>query len=231
MQVHKYAYKNVMGTKVKMCGLTRAEDVQLACNAGAGFLGFIIEAPSHRSLSVGQASTLSAPYQGKVSRVAVTVNASDRLIKTICKQMQPDFIQFHGDESPSHIKAIAHQYNIRTIKAIAISAPADWEIANTYRHITDIILFDRKAPPYQPRGGHGQVFDWSLLPHANLPEPWVLAGGLTPDNVATALSQTRAPILDVSSGIEQKVGLKDPQKITAFMEAVQYAQTHKPLWT
>ena len=213
-----------MNTHVKICGLTRPEDVEAAIRYGASFLGFIVEAKSARRLSVVQAAKLSLPAKSSAKTVAVTVNANDELIEAIITQMQPDYIQLHGDESVDRVAEIARNFTTKTIKAIPVSTPADMITAEQYAGVADFILYDAKPPKGETvRGGHGLSFDWNILTTSPLPKTWALAGGLNPENAAEALRRTNAPILDVSSGVERSAGLKDAAKIKAFMEAVKGA--------
>ena len=210
-----------MNTHVKICGLTRPEDVEAAIRYGASFLGFIVEAKSARRLSVVQAAKLSLPAKSSAKTVAVTVNANDELIDAIATQMQPDYIQLHGDESVDRVAEIARKFSVKTVKAIPISTPADMITAEQYAGVADFILYDAKPPKGETvRGGHGLSFDWNILTTSPLPKTWALAGGLTPQNAAEAIRRTNAPILDVSSGLEASAGVKGARKIAAFMKAV-----------
>jgi len=210
-----------MSRQVKICGLTRAEDVEAAIYYGADFLGFIVEAKSPRRLSVGAAATLAAPAKDIIPRVAVTVNAGDDLLSRIMDEMNPDYIQCHGDESPARLANIGKRFGVKMIKAVPVSTPSDMITAEQYAGVCDFILYDAKPPKNaEVRGGHGLAFDWNILRRAPLPETWALAGGLSPDNAAEAVQQTNAPILDVSSGVEASAGVKDERNIQAFMDAV-----------
>jgi len=141
--------------------------------------------------------------------------------------MQPDYIQLHGDESIERVAEIARRFNIKTIKAIAVSTYADMIAAEQYAGVADVILYDAKPPKGETiRGGHGLSFDWNILTSSPLPKTWALAGGLTPENAAEALKRTAAPILDVSSGVEASPGLKDPKKIKIFVDAIQSLSGH-----
>ena len=206
-----------MIAKVKICGLTQSQDVEAAIRYGADYLGFIVEAKSARRLSVREAARLSLPAKGIIPRVAVTVNAGAALISNIVSQMQPDFIQFHGDETPQYVAEVGRDHNVGIIKAVSLSSQTDILAALDYVGFADFILFDAKGPKGGARGGHGVSFDWKLLKNAALPQNWFLAGGLNPDNVTKALRLTAAPILDVSSGVETKSGIKSTHKIAKFM--------------
>lgn len=209
-----------MTPRVKICGLTRPEDVEAAILHGSDYLGFIVEAKSKRRLSVAEAARLSLPAKGIIPRVAVTVNADDDTLKSIIEHMQPDFIQFHGDETPAHLARINRDYGVRTIKALPVASHEDMTAAIEFSGFADYLLFDAKPQKgEQVRGGHGVAFDWNILRTAALPKTWFLAGGLNPDNVKDAL-KTRAPILDVSSGVESAPGSKDHGKIEAFIKCL-----------
>jgi len=214
-----------MMTRVKICGLTRPEDVSCAIEHGAAFLGFIVECPSKRRLSVAQAATLAGPAKGLAARVAVTVNPNDDLIDRILDQMQPDYIQLHGDETPARTAEIAKRCdlkNTKIIKAVGIASDEDMKTAETYAGMADFILYDAKPPKGESiRGGHGVAIDWNIIARAPTPKVFAVAGGLNPENVSRAIASTRAPILDVSSGVESSPGRKDHKKITAFMTEVQ----------
>jgi phosphoribosylanthranilate isomerase len=210
-------------THVKICGLTRAEDVNAAIEAGASYLGFIVEAPSKRKVSVTQAAKISAPASGIISRVAVTVNPDDALLTRIMAEMAPDYIQCHGDESAARVAEIARTYNVKTIKACGIASDEDMKTAEYYSGVCDFILYDAKPPQNDPiRGGHGTLINWGLIRNAPTPKVFALAGGLNPQNVGRIARDVNAPIVDVSSGVESKAGIKDANKIHAFMEAVRH---------
>ena len=153
--------------------------------------------------------------------MAVTVNADESLLSRIMTEMSPDYIQCHGDETPERLADIAVRFKVKTIKAVAIAMPADMIKAEAFAGAADFMLYDAKPPKGETiRGGHGISFDWNILTSAPLPKLWALAGGLTPENARVAVSKTKAPILDVSSGVESAAGIKDAFKIQAFMEAV-----------
>ena len=210
-----------MRTQVKICGLTRPEDVEAAIRYGADYLGFIVEAPSKRRLSVSQATKLSLPAKGIIPRVAVTVNADDEVLSQIMTDMQPDYIQLHGDEDVHRVAKIAKKFKVRTIKAIAIATQSDLITAAQFAGVADMILLDAKPPAGSDvRGGHGITIDWSIIKTAPLPKTYLLAGGLRPDNAAEALAITHAPILDVSSGVETSPGIKDRRKIKTFIASI-----------
>ena len=203
-----------MITRVKICGLTRPEDVICAVKNGAGFLGFIVECPSKRRISVAEAAAL-APYANDIARVAVTVNPSDDLIDLILAEMKPDYIQLHGDEPPARAAEIAKR--CKMIKAVGIASDADMKTSETYAGVADFILYDAKPPKDEAvRGGHGVAIDWDIIARAPTPKVFAVAGGLNPDNVARAIATTRAPIVDVSSGVEVSPGVKSHEEVENF---------------
>lgn len=207
-----------MTSHVKICGLTRPEDIACAVENGAGFLGFIVECPSKRRLSVAEVAALT-PYAADIPRVAVTVNPSDDLIDRILDEMKPEYIQLHGDETPARAAEIARHCPI--IKAIGIASDEDMKTSETFAGIAEFLLYDAKPPKGETvRGGHGVAIDWTIIASAPTPKTFAVAGGLRPDNVAQAITATRAPIVDVSSGVESSPGVKDHSKIKAFMDAV-----------
>lgn len=206
-----------MPTQVKICGLTRAEDVETAQAAGADFLGFIVEVKSARRLSIAQAAALIKDV--KVNTVAVTGDPSDQLVADI-KAAGFSHIQLHGFETLARVAEIA-RIGLSVIKAVPVDSRDEVALATDYSGAADLILFDAKppkgAPKDAPRGGHGLRFDWSILTGAALPKQWALAGGLTPDNVAQAIRHTNAPIVDVASGVETSPGIKDAALIKVFI--------------
>lgn len=199
----------------------RPEDVETAVRYGADYLGFIVAAASPRRLTIEQAARLAGPVKGIVPRAAVTVNADDDMLTAIMSQMSPDYIQCHGDETPERIAEIARKFAVKTIKACAVANDEDMKRASEFSGAVDLILFDAKPPKGSDvRGGHGIKIDWDIINRAPTPSRFMLAGGLTPENVRAAINAVRAPIVDVSSGVETSPGVKDPAKIKAFMDAV-----------
>ena len=155
--------------------------------------------------------------------MAVTVNAGDDVLAQIMAEMSPDYIQCHGDETPQRVAEIARKFSVKTIKACAVAVDEDMKTAEAYSGAADLILFDAKPPAGSDvRGGHGLKIDWDIIRRAPLPKRYMLAGGLTPQNIAAAVAATRAPIFDVSSGVEASAGIKDAQKIEALINAVKH---------
>jgi phosphoribosylanthranilate isomerase len=209
-----------MKTKVKICGLTRAEDVSVALSHGADFLGFIIDAKSPRKLSIVEAQPLFEMSQSRAHRVAVTVNPDRDLLQRIAKTLKPDYVQFHGDETVQSLAEIAKRFDFKIIKAFPITSDEDMKSAGEYAGVVDLILYDAKPPNGSDiRGGHGIAIDWDIIRKAPRPKLYALAGGLNPENVTHALAATQAPIIDVSSGVETEPGVKDAKKIEAIIDA------------
>lgn len=204
-----------MDTHVKICGLTRPEDVAVAQTAGADLLGFIVEARSPRKLILADAANLIKGLTAQT--VAVTVDPDDRLVEGI-KAAGFTHIQLHGFESLDRTAEIARQ-GLIVIKAVPVATDDDVKLATEYSGAADLLLFDAKPPQESDqRGGHGIRFDWSVLRRAPLPKRFILAGGLTAETIRAAVTETRAPIVDVSSGVESAPGIKDAILINAFME-------------
>jgi phosphoribosylanthranilate isomerase len=213
-----------MSLVVKICGLSTPETVDAALSAGADWLGFVFFPKSPRHVRLEQAARLGRMVGGTAQRVALSVDASDDQLATIVEALQPDCLQLHGSESPDRVAAIRSRFGIPVMKAIGIGGSGDLARATDYLPVVDWLLFDAKPPrdAHLP-GGNGRSFDWTLLAGLDLPKPHMLSGGLDSDNVATALAVTRAPGVDVSSGVERSPGAKDPALIHAFVAAARGA--------
>jgi phosphoribosylanthranilate isomerase len=213
-------------TQAKICGVTTPEAVSAAVAGGAGYLGFAFFEKSPRNLAPADAARLVAPVrQGSAARmVALVVDPSDADLDHILAAFTPDLIQLHGRETPERVAAIAGRTGVPIIKAVGVRDSSDIAAARAYDGAAQHMLFDAKPPQDADRpGGYGARFDWTLLEGLRLARPWFLAGGLDPWNVAEALRLSRAPLVDVSSGVERGPGVKDPSLITAFLEAVRRA--------
>ena len=179
---------------------------------------------SPRHVTPELARRLALPARGKAKIVAVTVDPDDALLDRLVGDLTPDFIQLHGSESPSRVREVAARTGAGVIKAIAVAGADDVAAATAYAPVADHLMFDAKTPPGSIiPGGAGTAIDAALLADIRLDRPWFLAGGLDPWNVAEALRQSRAPMVDVSSGVERGAGLKDPALIQSFLEAVRRA--------
>ena len=201
-------------TLAKICGLTTPETLDAALDGGAAFVGAVMFPKSPRHLEPLHAATLFDRARGRAKVVAVTVDADDARLTEIALILKPDLIQLHGRETPERTGA-------GVIRALAVSTAADIAAAAAWEPVVDHLMFDARPPQGSDLpGGVGASFDWSLLAGRAFQKPWFLAGGLTPDNVARALAVTRAPMVDVSSGVESAPGVKDTDRIKAFLKAV-----------
>jgi phosphoribosylanthranilate isomerase len=209
-----------MSTEVKICGLKTEAALEAALSGGADYVGLVFFPPSPRSIEPAAATALAAKARGRAKVVALLVDADDGLIDAVVKAVGPDMLQLHGSEAPDRAVAVRHRWNLPVIKAIKVSTANDARVALDYRAMVDYILFDAQPPEGATRpGGHGTAFDWSLLGGVKEHVPFILSGGLNPDNVADAIRATRATIVDVSSGVESGPGEKDPALIQRFLQA------------
>ena len=213
-----------MSLIVKICGLSTPEALDVALDAGADMVGFVFFAPSPRHLAFAAARALGEHVRGRAGKVALTVDADDALLDAIVKALAPDLLQLHGRETPARVAALKRRFGLPVMKAIAIEAKGDLAAAAAYTGVADRLLFDARAPREATRpGGLGRPFDWSLLERLDVSLPFMLSGGLDAGNVGEALRITRAPAVDVSSGVERAPGEKDPDKIRAFIRAARSA--------
>ncbi|OFW88154.1 MAG: N-(5'-phosphoribosyl)anthranilate isomerase [Alphaproteobacteria bacterium RIFCSPHIGHO2_12_FULL_45_9] len=208
-------------TSIKICGIKTPEILSVAASAGARFAGFVFVPQSPRYIHPEQARLLSRQLPTGLRSVGLFVDPSDEDLGHILGAVSLDFIQLHGNESPARVQAIKSRFNIPVIKAFAISAANDLDQVAAYIPVIDWILFDAKAPASSNiAGGNGVAFDWAILKDKNFAKPWMLSGGLTPENVADALSILSPDAVDVSSGVESSRGVKDAQKVRDFIAAV-----------
>lgn len=202
---------------VKICGLSTPETVDAAILLGATHIGLIHYEPSVRHVALDRAAELRQRAQGKVKVALLLVNASQQLTGEALSKVRPDIIQFHGSETPEWLARVKQLVPAQVWKAIGLKDAGTLDRMQKYRGIADRILFD--APAAAMPGGTGTRFDWSLLTNHRHTMDWGIAGGLTPDNVAQAIAETGAPLVDVSSGVESAPGVKDVDKIAAFLKA------------
>ena len=192
-------------------------------------VGFVFFPPSPRNVSFDAARALGMRVKGRAKKVALSVDADDELLAAIVHALSPDLLQLHGQESPERVSAIKARFNLPVIKALAVEAKGDLAQVKNYASVGDWILFDAKAPADATRpGGLGKPFDWALLGGAIPGVPVILSGGLDAENVEEALRITRVPAVDVSSGVEHAPGVKDADKIRAFVRAARQAQLRLP---
>lgn len=218
-----------MAVKAKICGITDDVSARTAIDDSAGMLGFISFPKSPRHLDLDRMAQLIAnatAYTAHVNKdtkcVSVLVDPDDLLLEAITRQVRPDLIQLHGHESPERVRHIRTRFGIPLIKAISVESRSDVLSAASYEEMVEHLLFDAKPPKDAALpGGVGARFDWTLMEGYPSARPWLLAGGLTPWNVAEAVSQSKAKLVDVSSGVERAPGLKDAALISQFLKAVQ----------
>lgn len=208
--------------QVKICGLGTAQAVEDAVSAGASYVGFVFFPRSPRHLTLQQAAALAGAVPAGVMKVALTVDADDAALDALTKQVPIDMLQLHGHEPPARVAEIRARYGLPVMKAVGVAEAADLAILDSYLTVADQILVDAKPPKDAVLpGGNGLSFDWRLLQGRHWPRPWMLAGGLTPQNVAEAIRLTGAQQVDVSSGVEISPGVKDAARMSAFVKAAQ----------
>ncbi|WP_313135220.1 phosphoribosylanthranilate isomerase [Paracoccus jeotgali] len=206
--------------QVKICGLSQPEHVDAAIQAGAGFLGFVFFPKSPRNVSAETAAALAADVPPGIARVGLFVNPDDALLDRVLGLVPLDILQLHGAEMPERVSQIRARTGLPVMKAVGVSTPADLDALWDYGLVADMLLVDAKPPPDAVLpGGNGLSFDWRLLVGRKWLKPWVLAGGLNPENVAEAVHLTGARIVDVSSGVESAPGHKDAALIRRFIAA------------
>jgi len=209
------------GIRTKICGLSTPEAVAAAAEGGAAYVGFVFFEKSPRNVSVAQARDLAVEVPFGVAKVALTVDADDAALGQIMEMVPLDMIQLHGRETPERVEDVRRLTGLPVMKAVGIADESDLETLERYLGVADQILVDAKPPKEAVLpGGNGLSFDWRLVSNRRWPVPWMLAGGLTPENVAEAVALTGVRQVDVSSGVESAPGVKDPGKIAAFLRAV-----------
>ena len=208
--------------QVKICGVRDAAAIDAAVAGGAAYLGFVFFPPSPRCLDTEDARALALGVPDGICKVALTVNADDDTLAAILKRVPIDMLQLHGKESPERVSEVRARTGLPVMKAVGVAGAEDLPALDTYARVADQILVDAKPPKDATLpGGNGLTFDWRLIAGRRWVCPWMLAGGLTPDNVAEAIRLTGAQQLDVSSGVESAPGVKDLARITAFLTASQ----------
>jgi phosphoribosylanthranilate isomerase len=207
-------------TAVKICGLRTLGAIDAAAGAGAAFVGFVFYPPSPRSLSPAAAAALAPQVPHGVVRTGLFVDPDDALLAAVLGAVPLDLLQLHGHESPARVAAIRAQTGLPAMKAVGVAGPDDLAGIAVWEEVADRILIDAKPPrgAVLP-GGNGLAFDWRIVAGRRWRRPWMLAGGLTPLNVAEAIRLTGAPAVDVSSGVESAPGVKDAHLIRAFLAA------------
>lgn len=206
---------------VKICGITDPVAMDTAIQHGAAYVGLVFFPKSPRFVTFPQAETLARTVPDGVQVTGLTVDPTDELIEEIIQIGRINLLQLHGNESPDRVADIRHRFGLPVMKALRIATAEDLEPLGAYEAVSDMLLFDTKAPPdiTSLPGGTGLSFDWRLMQQVSPVRPWMLAGGLKPENLSEAIRLTGARIVDVSSSVEDRPGHKSPGKIKAFLAA------------
>jgi len=208
--------------RVKICGLRSPEAVAAAVGAGAAYLGFVFFPKSPRHVTLAEAAALAVEVPPGVAKVALVVDADDAALDALTATVPVDMIQLHGREDPARVREVRARWGLPVMKAVGIAGAGDLAKIDLYAGVADQLLIDAKPPEGADLpGGNGLAFDWRLLAGRRWPVPWMLAGGLTPGNVAEAVRLTGARQVDVSSGVESAPGVKDAGLVRAFVAAAQ----------
>ncbi|MCF8512101.1 MAG: phosphoribosylanthranilate isomerase [Rhodobacteraceae bacterium] len=206
--------------RVKICGLKTEADVAAVAASGAAYIGLNFFPPSPRFVPLETARMLALAAPVGLAKVALTVDADDATLDAIVEAMPLDMLQLHGHESPDRVAELRARYGLPVMKVLGVRDEEDLAPLLEFSMVADQIMIDAKAPKDAPLpGGNGVAFDWRLVAQRRWLRPWMLAGGLTPANVAEAIRLTNARQVDVSSGVETAPGVKDPARIAAFVKA------------
>lgn len=206
--------------RVKICGLRTVADVAAVAAAGAAYAGFVFFPKSPRNLTVAEARDLALAAPEGLAKVALVVDAEDAVLDEIVERVPLDMLQLHGHESPDRVAEVRARYGLPVMKAVGVADEGDLAALFDYATVADQILVDAKPPKGADLpGGNGLSFDWRLVAQRRWLRPWMLAGGLTAENVAEAVRLTHARQVDVSSGVERAPGVKDAARIAAFVRA------------
>lgn len=207
-----------MPVSVKICGLKDAGAVDAAVSAGARYLGFVFFPKSPRHVTPEQAAELATRVPVGIARVGLFVDPDDAALQSVLDRVPLDIVQLHGTETPARVAEVKALTGLPVMKAVGIAEPADLDRLWDYGLAADMLLVDAKPPKDAALpGGNGLAFDWRLLVGRQMLKPWLLAGGLTPENVNAAIRLTRAQGVDVSSGVESAPGVKDAERIRQFV--------------
>ncbi|MAQ55885.1 MAG: phosphoribosylanthranilate isomerase [Rhodospirillales bacterium] len=212
-----------MSVLAKICGITDESAMRAAVINGANFVGLVFYPPSPRSLDAMSASRLVSLVPPSITKVGLFVNPINNQLNSVLNDVSLDLIQLHGEETPERCNEIRKIFGLPVMKVIKVSNIYDIEGVSDYYEAVDWLMFDAKAPDSMDNalpGGNALKFDWNLLAGRNWSLPWMLAGGLNAENVGTAVAESGAMIVDVSSGVESSPGEKDPLEIERFMQAV-----------
>ena len=209
-----------MSIEVKICGLTDAAAVKAAVEGGAAMCGFVFFPASPRNLTPKEAAELTKGVPEGVIRVGLTVDADDALLAEIALVAKVDMVQLHGAETLARTNEVRERFGLPVIKVLAVQGPDDLAAAKAYQGVADRLMFDAKPPEDASRpGGNARAFNWRVLKNQTFALPWLLAGGLTAENLAEAVKTSGAVAVDVSSSVEDAPGVKNVDKIRAFLAA------------
>ncbi len=216
------AYNKATKARAKICGINSKAALKAAVDGGAAMLGFVFFPASPRAITTIEASELMAMVPDGIIKVALLVDPTDQDVSSLARALPIDAIQLHGSETPARVAEVKALSGLQVFKAVAIATPEDVALAHEYENSCDWILLDAMAPADATRpGGNAISFDWQLISNETWEKPWLLAGGLTAKNVGNAITITGAEMIDVSSGVEDAPGVKNPAKITIFLGAVE----------
>jgi phosphoribosylanthranilate isomerase len=207
-------------TLAKICGINSQAAAVAAAAGGASHIGLVFYPPSPRAVTVDRAAELARLVPERVGRVGLFVDPTDDALQSVLSQVPLTMLQLHGRETPERTAAIKRRFGLPVMKAIGIATPDDLDTVTPYLAVADWLLFDAK-PPKEPGalpGGNARPFDWRILAGRSWPLPWMLSGGLTAGILAEAVRITGAPVVDVSSGVEDGPGVKNPDRIRTFLE-------------
>mmetsp|Transcript_18127 Transcript_18127/g.28121 ORF Transcript_18127/g.28121 Transcript_18127/m.28121 type:complete len:216 (-) Transcript_18127:3932-4579(-) len=203
---------------VKICGISQPKDVSAAAAAGASYLGFVFFEKSPRNIAMTAARDLAVDVPSGIAKVALVVDATDGFLDDLTEAVPLDILQLHGRETPARVAEVKARYGLPVMKAVGVADAGDLGAIDKYAAVSDQLLIDAKPPKGADLpGGNGLAFDWRLIAGRRWSVPWMLAGGLRPDNVAEALRLTGARQVDVSSGVETAPGIKDESLIQRFV--------------
>ncbi|HYE51787.1 MAG TPA: phosphoribosylanthranilate isomerase [Azospirillaceae bacterium] len=208
-----------MTLQAKICGINHPDAMQAAVEGGARYVGLVFYERSPRYVAPPLAAQLARMAPTGVRVVGLFVDPDDEFLEHVVGQVPLDLLQLHGEESPARVAEVRAAYGMQVMKAVKVAEPADLDRAQSYAGSADRLLFDAKPPAKVTAlpGGNGLSFDWTLLRGRSWPLPWMLSGGLTPANLAEAVATTGAAAVDVSSGVEDRPGHKDPDLVRAFL--------------
>ncbi|MDD3029452.1 MAG: phosphoribosylanthranilate isomerase [Alphaproteobacteria bacterium] len=214
-----------MSVDVKICGLKSPEAVEAAVDGGALYFGFVFCPRSPRVVDTKTAQDLCRRIPSSRFSVGLFVDPTDVLLSEVLETVPLDMIQLHGHETPQRIQEIKEKTARPVIKALGLCNEADLSVVPSYEDVADMLLLDAGGPGEAGYGGRGQSFDWNLLTKVTLSKHWILAGGLCETNLEEAVRKTKAPIVDVSSGVEEALGIKSPEKIRTFLKRARQIET------